>query len=163
MHFTTDGGGVLYCGTKRGEPARSYLIDLASGVARPVTPEGTNRAVGSPNGKDIIARAADGCFYRYPLDGGSPATLAGLEREDVILGFRPDAKSVLAVRFSEMPARIASVDLATGQRTNLREIAPENMIGCIVSCGVDFSEDENSYVYSIGRSVDELFSVELPR
>jgi hypothetical protein len=59
-----------------------------------------------------------------------------------------------------MPARIETIELATGQRTLLREIAPENRIGAIASVGVDFSDDEKHYVYSIWRSVGELFWVE---
>ncbi len=160
MRFTADGRGVLYCGTRRSGASRAYLLDLASGVARPVTPEGTNRAMAFPDGQGVLACGADGRFLRYRLDGGAPQPVAGVNREDVILGFRPDGKSLLAMRPWEMPARVETVELATGQRTLLREIAPDNRIGTTATVGVGFSEDEKSYVYSVWRSVGELFSVE---
>lgn len=90
----------------------------------------------------------------------SPTPVAGLEREDVILGFRPDGRSLLAMHAWEMPGRVENADLETGQRTRFREIAPNNMIGAIASGGVDFSDDGKSYAYCLVRSVGTLFSVE---
>ena len=78
----------------------------------------------------------------------------------MIVGFRPDGKSLLAMRPWEMPARVETVELATGQRTLFREIAPQNMVGAITLCGIDFSSDEESYAYSIARSVGTLYFVE---
>ncbi len=160
MRFTADGRGVLYCGTRKGGASRAYLLDLASGAIRPVTPEGTHRAIAFPDGMDVLACAADGRFNRYPLNGGAPTPVAGLNREDVILGLRPDGKSLLAMRPWEMPARVEVVELATGKRTLLRELAPDSRIGTTATVGVDFSEDEKSYVYAVWRSVGELFLVE---
>jgi hypothetical protein len=94
------------------------------------------------------------------LSTGGHRRRTRLDREDLIVGFRPDGRSLLATRDWEMPGRIESVQLATGQRTLLREIAPDNTIGAIEFGGVDLSEDENSHVYSIARCVGALFSVE---
>ena len=159
IRFTADGRGVVYSGTKKGKSSQGYLMDLASGVARPVTPEGTDAVFASPDGRDVVARDADGRFQRYPLDGGPPTPVPALDRDDVILGFRRDGRSLLVLQGWDAPGRVESVELATGRRTLLREIAPDNMVGAIALCGVDFSEDEQSYVYSICRSVGTLFLV----
>jgi sugar lactone lactonase YvrE len=160
MRYLVDGRGVLYSGTRKDQASRAYLLDLASGAVRAVTPDGTSRAIASPDGKDVIARTADGSFQRYPLDGSAPSPVPGLDRDDFILRFRSDGRSLVAMRPLDVPGRIESVDLATGGRTLLREIAPDNMLGAIGLVGVDLSEDEKSYAYSIARSWGELFTVE---
>ena len=160
MRYTADGRGVLYCGSRKGQASRAYLLDLASGVARPVTPEGTSRGFASPDGKSVVARDAEGRFQRYPLDGSAPTPVAGLDNDDYIVRFRPDGKSLIAIRPQEVPSRIESIDLETGRRTFLREIAPDNKVGAMGLVGMVFSDDEKSYAYSIARSVGELFTVE---
>jgi hypothetical protein len=160
IRFSPDGRGVVYCGSEPKKPTRCYLRDLASGVARTVTPEGTDRAIVSPDGRTVVARGTDGRYQRYPMDGGDPVPVAGLEAGDLIINFKPDGRSLLVYRLWEIPARVESVDLETGRRTLTREVAPADRIGAIGFYGVDFSPDEKSYVYCLDRSLGALYTVE---
>jgi Tol biopolymer transport system component len=160
LRFSPDGRGVVYCGSESGKPSRCYVRDLASGAARALTPEGTDRAVVSPDGRTVVARATDGRYQRYPPDGSAPAPVAGLEAVDLIINFRPDGRSLLVYRLWEIPARVESVDLDTGRRTLIREVAPADRIGAVGFYGVDFSPDEKSYVYCLDRSLGALYTVE---
>jgi eukaryotic-like serine/threonine-protein kinase len=160
LRISPDGRGVVFCGSQLGKPSRCYVQELASGAARAVTPEGTDRGVVSPDGRTIVARGTDGRYQMYPLDGSHPVPVAGLEAVDVIINFRPDGRSLLVFGLWQIPARVESLDLATGRRTLIRELAPADRIGAVAFYGVDFSADEKSYVYCLDRSIAALFSVE---
>ena len=160
LRMSPDGRGVVFCGSEMGKPSRCYVRDLESGVARAVTPEGTDRGVVSPDGRTVVARGTDGRYQRYPLDGGNPVPVPGLAAVDVIINFRPDGRSLLVFRLWEVPARVESLDLETGRRTLIREVAPADRIGAVAFYGVDFSADEKSYVYCLDRSIAALYSVD---
>jgi len=136
------------------------MRDLKSGVTRTVTPEGTDRAIISPDGREVIARGPDGHYQRYALDGGSAAPVPGLQSADIIVSFRPDGRSMLVYQPWEMPGRVESVDLTTGQRTLVRELAPTDRVGAMAFYGVDLSDDGKSYVYCLDRTLGSLFAVE---
>ena len=53
-----DGKSVLICGNEPGKGTRFYVQEIAGGVARPVTPEGTRDGWLSADGKLVLARAA---------------------------------------------------------------------------------------------------------
>jgi hypothetical protein len=86
--------------------------------------------------------------------------VAGLESVDLIMAFRPDARSLLVYRPWEIPCRVFSLDLATGQKTLFRTVAPIDRIGAIAFYGVSFSADEKSYVYCLDRALGALYAVE---
>ena len=86
--------------------------------------------------------------------------VTGLAAADVIISYRPDGRSLLSYQLWEMPARVESLDLETGRRTLMRELAPADRVGATAFYGVDFSADEKSYVYCLDRSIAALFSVE---
>ena len=160
LRFLPGGRGVVYCGTQTAKLSRCYVQDLSGGAARAVTPEGTDRAVVTPDGRDIVVRGADGRYLRYPMSGGHPVPVEGLESVDIIIRFRPDGRSMLVYRPWEIPGRIESLDLATGRRSPVRELAPHDRIGAMAFYGVDVTADEKSYAYSLDRTLGALFSVE---
>ena len=59
-----------------------------------------------------------------------------------------------------MPTRVERIDLKTGQRTLLRELAHVDRAGAVRFDGVSFSADEKAYAYSVSRFVGALFTVE---
>jgi len=160
LRMSSDGREVIYCGNEAGKPTRCYVRNLATGAARAVTPEGTDRAVFAPDGRAIVARGTDGGYQRYPFDGTKPVPLTGLDSGDVIISFRPGGRSLLVTRSWEVPARVFILDLETGRKTLVRELAPADRIGAIAFYGIDFSADEKSYVYCLDRSLGALYSVE---
>jgi eukaryotic-like serine/threonine-protein kinase len=157
--FSEDGRSVAFCGAEAGKASRCYVRDLHSQQARPVTPEGTSGGSLSPDGRAMVARGADGRFQLYPLDGGGASPVPGLDDRDVIIHWR-DARSLLVHHPTDMPTRVERLDLKTGQRTLLRELAPVDRAGAVRFDGVSFSTDEKSYAYSVSRFVGALFTVE---
>jgi Tol biopolymer transport system component len=160
IRFAANGRSVVYCGSEAGKPSRCYLKDLASGAERAVTPEGTDHGVMSVDGRTFVARGTDGRYQRYPQDGGAPSPVPGIEGVDTIIGFRPDGRSLLVYRPKSIPSRVESLDLGTGARTLVRELAPADRIGAVGFYGADISADEKAYVYCLDRTLGALYAVE---
>jgi eukaryotic-like serine/threonine-protein kinase len=158
--FYQDGRGVSFCGAETGKASRCYVRDVSGGPVRAVTPDGTDRGVLSPDGKSIVARGADGRYQRYPLDGGAPSAVSGLDNRDDIISWRRDGRSLLVYRPREVPACVDRLELSTGQRTLFRELAPVDRAGAVRFEGVSFSADEKSYAYTVSRFVGALYAVE---
>jgi dipeptidyl aminopeptidase/acylaminoacyl peptidase len=158
--FLANGQGVAFCGAEAGKASRCYVRDLAGGAARAVTPEGTDHGLVSPDGSAVVARGTDGRYQLYPLDGSEPVPVPGLDDEDYPITWRQDGRSLLVYRPMEIPTRVERLDLSTGQRTLVRELAPVDRVGANAVYGVSFSADEKSYAYAFERILGALYSVE---
>jgi hypothetical protein len=158
--FLGDGRGVAFCGSETAKASRCYVRDLAGGAARPVTPEGTDHGLISPDGGTVVARDADGLYQLYPQDGSEPTPVPGLDDGDYLINWRADGRSLLIYRPMEIPSRVERLDLSTGQKTLVRELAPADLVGAQAVYGVSFSADEKSYAYALERAVGALYVVE---
>jgi serine/threonine protein kinase len=158
--FFPDGKRILACGNQAGRPTRCYVQDIAGGAPRPVTPEGTASGFPSPDGKEILAQDAAGTFSVYPLAGGLARPVQGLSPEDVLIRWSSDGRSVYAFGNSQVPAQVVRVDLSTGRRTLVRELAPVDRVGVYRIMQVALAEGAKSYAYSYDRGVSSLVVVQ---
>jgi hypothetical protein len=161
--FLRDGRSVSVCGTEAGEISRCWVRDLAGGPARAVTPPGTRRGRVSPDGTSAVARGPDGRYRRYAIDSqriGDGVPVDGLDVRDDVGGWSADGRSLLVFRPGEIPARVDRLDLATGRRTVMRELAPADRAGVVSIEGISFSADETFYAYGVMRKAGNLFTVE---
>jgi hypothetical protein len=60
---------------------------------------------------------------------------------------------------STVPARLERVDLSTGQRALLRELAPPDRAGVTTVSASQWLDDGRGYVYAYGRELSALFVV----
>jgi hypothetical protein len=65
---------LLSAGIETGHGSRVYLIDVSSGEAKPVTPEGFSGTRISPNGASVPVLGPDGKWGIWPLAGGENTT-----------------------------------------------------------------------------------------
>jgi hypothetical protein len=158
--FLADGRSVAYCGNAAGQASRCYLRDLASGTVRAVTPEGTSRGSVAPDGAAAVARGADGRYRRFAIDGGEGVLVPGMGEGDEVLRWRADGRSLLVMRRTEVPALVDRVDLATGERTLVRLLAPADRAGLVSLEEASFSADESAYAYGLKRKVGHLLTVD---
>ncbi|MBZ5560874.1 MAG: protein kinase, partial [Acidobacteriia bacterium] len=154
--FFPDGAHVLACGNQPGRLTRCYIQDVASGAPRPITPEGTTGGFVSPNGKEVLVQDADGKAFIYPLDGGPAQPAPALTPQDTVIRWSTDPRSVLVFQPFEVPGRVEKVDLSTGHRTLVREIAPADRTGVLRILGVAVADDEKSYAYAYDRDLSRL-------
>jgi Tol biopolymer transport system component len=155
-----DNKRLLVCGNEPGRAPRCYLQELAGGTPQPLTPEGTTSGWVSPDGTHILGKTGAGEFFLYPVGKGEPRPVPHLGREDTVIRWSADGLSLLVFRSNELPVRVEKVELESGRRMLLRELAPADRSGVTGIDTVSMSGDGKWYAYSYGRAVAQLFTVE---
>ena len=79
-----------------------------------------------------------------------------LERTDRIVRWLPDERAVLVFRTNELPSRIHRVDLETGERKVVRELAPPDPTGIYRIGRVHTSADGKAYAYNYYMQLIDL-------
>ncbi len=166
-HYVTaqwfrDGKRVLVCGNQAGKSTRFYVQEIGA-AARPVTPEGTRDGWISPDGTLVLARGPEGKYFIYPIDGGEPRPVAGLNEADVLAQWSADGRSLLVYRRAEIPCRLERVDLSTGHRRLFKEFAPSDRTGLLSMREIFVTDDLQSYAYTAYYQMSSLFVSEAKR
>jgi Tol biopolymer transport system component len=161
--FFPDGERILAMGNvPDGHGLRLWVLDPhGGGNPKPISPEGTrtsSRTI-SPDGKQVAAHDPEGKISIYPVDGGKPFPVPGVQAGDLPLQWTPDGKGLL-VGDSEIPAPVYIIDLATGQRKLFKTVTPADPTGLFDGAPPNFSRDLKSYVYSYTRITSDLYIVE---
>ena len=159
-----DGRRLLISGSEPGRGPRLYVRDLPDGQPRAITPEGvtTFRHAVSPDSKWIPAVGPDGGLAMYPVEPGPPRPIPGVAPGEQAIRWCADGRCLyllLPGRGSES-ARLSRLDLATGQRTLLKEIRPADPAGVTSIGPMVITPDGKSYVYSYRRSLQDLYIVQ---
>jgi eukaryotic-like serine/threonine-protein kinase len=158
--FFPNGKHVLECGNESGRATRCYVQDISGGPPRSITPEGTSDGLVSPDGKNALVRGAEGKYLIYPVAGGAPRPVPWLTPDDVAIRWSLDGRSVLSYKAAQVPARVERVDLSSGRRTLVKDLAPADRTGIVNIFYVSFSDSEKSYAYSFTRILSRLARVE---
>jgi Tol biopolymer transport system component len=157
-----DGRTLLVEAVEPGRGGRVFLQDTATGNVRAVTPEGYrtfSRGI-SPDGKLALLLGPDQRYYAYPLDGGEPVSLPGLNDRDLPQGWTADGRFLYVLRQAELPASVLKLELATGRSTPWKQIMPADAAGVTRVAPVLISADESTTVYSYLRVLSDLYIVE---
>jgi eukaryotic-like serine/threonine-protein kinase len=159
MQWMPDGKQIVFSGNEAGHPARCYIQNIDGGNPRPVTPEGVNGCMVSPDGQWIAAGThSDGGPKLYPLDGSAPHAMVGLLPGE---GFTwsTDPHVVYAYLEKMAPVKIYRLNILTGKREMFKEINPSDETGLCDMTHVMFSPNGQSYVFGYTRLLSELYLV----
>ena len=155
--WTNDGSLVAFTGVEPGKQPRIYVLDLAAGKVRPVSPEGVTRPFLSPDGRSFIAQDAQREFMLYPMGGGAPQSVKGLEAGEMPVRFGNSGK--LYVWNGAFPAHIMVVDLESGHREAAAVLTPADSAGVLYG-DVMATSDGKTFAYRYRRAVTTLFLVD---
>jgi Tol biopolymer transport system component len=155
-----DGKSVLFCGNEAGKASRCYAQDVSGGPPRPVTPEATTNCSVSPDGLRILYSKPGGTWLVQRAGGGTAQSVSGLTPDDQIIRWSADGSSVYVFRAANVPCRLERLDLASGRRVLIREVAPADRTGVFRITGAALTDDTRSYAYSYQRMTSQLFVVE---
>ena len=162
--FFPDGKHILFAGKEPGRRARLYIQDLGGGGPKPITPEGTGAAfrgnVVSPDGKFVTGAGPAQGYSRYPVEGGSPIPIPGLEEGEVPIQWAADGRSIYVYRPAQLPTRVFLVNVSSGRRTFWRELSPFDPAGSSGILNIAITPDGRSYAYDHGQVLSDLFLVE---
>jgi tRNA A-37 threonylcarbamoyl transferase component Bud32/dipeptidyl aminopeptidase/acylaminoacyl peptidase len=155
--FLPDGKRIVFVGFATGRQPRIYIQDLEGGTAKPVTPEGVASSVAvSPDGREIVAQRK-----LYPIAGGDPRPITGLDPLDSIVRWTTDGRGLYVRRTLDTRAvEVARFDLATGKRTPIRQITPLPEAAGMGGIGqLLITPEASGYVYGYGITMSDLYLV----
>jgi Tol biopolymer transport system component len=160
--FLPDGKRILIAGNEPGHAARVWLGDLSGGKPRPITPEGAVKGLDtvSPDGKFVAVRNPDGKFAVYPVEGGEPRPIVGLEEGEQPNQWGGDGRFLYVSQRGVLPRRVYRLDLATGHREFWREFTPSDSAGLDGIPGLRVTPDGKAYVYGYLRLLSVLYLVD---
>jgi hypothetical protein len=156
-----DGKKFLFTANEPGRGPRLYERDFSGGKPRALTPEGYSglRGVVSPDGVWAVVMGPDRKTYLYPLGGGEPTVVPGLDADDSVAAFTSDARSVYVFRQGETPINVNRLDVTTGHRQLWRSLTPADS-GGVSAVNPLPAPSGDSYIYSYNRTLSDLYLVE---
>jgi hypothetical protein len=153
--FLPDGRSILVNGNEAGHGRRCYQMDVNGATPRAVTPEGTRCGPASPDGRFLIGVSPSRELAIYPIGGGSPRQIPGLEP-----GFIPSQWSENSVLYGyqegELPAKIYKVDPTTGKRSVVQQLHPAAPAGVVIVTPIVVSRDGKRFAYSYNKTSSML-------
>jgi hypothetical protein len=164
--FAPDGKRLVVAGSESGRGSRLYVQDVAGGAPRPISGEGVQlprpqpRLV-SPDGQFIAAIGPDRAIALYPLNGGDPRPIPGLERGFLAIGWT-DRPGLLFVSPEALTRRVPVFrhDVATGRRELWREFGPMDPIGSPLTLRLQVTPDGGQYAYLYFLPAAELYVID---
>jgi len=157
--FFPDGKRILACGDEPSRALRCYVLDVAGGPPKPFMPEGLSSPRIAPDGGSLAATQPDGTHVLFTVSNQQTRPIPGLTREDEIAGWSDDGMALLVYSSTVVPSNLDRVDVKTGARTLVRELAPGDRRGLQRLAGVSVIADGRGYAYGYWRSVSKLFQV----
>jgi serine/threonine protein kinase len=161
-HWFPDGKRVLFSGNEPERGVRLYVQDVEGGQAKAITPEGVHATafVISPSGELVAGIGPDQRGYLYPTAGGEAQPIRGLEAGEQPIAWGQDGRSLFIYRPGELPAKVYRLDLATGQKTFLKQLMPADPAGVETIGPILFTPDAKTCVYGYHRTLSDLYLVE---
>ncbi len=156
-----DGKRMIFAANAPDEGVRLWNVVLASGERHPICPEGVI-PLGfevSPDGGFVAASVA-GQYLCYPTGEGEPRAMPGIEPGDLVCGWTKDGGAVFAFRPDELPVHVYQVNLASGERTLWRTLAPPDPTGIYRMARVRMALDGAAYAYSYFLQLLDLHVIE---
>ena len=89
-----DGKNIVFVGKESGHAPRTYVQSLDGGGPRPLTPEGITGSLVSIDGKFVVGRDRDNKHALYPLAGGEPRAVPGLQDNERVIRWAADGNSL---------------------------------------------------------------------
>ena len=161
-HWFPDGKRILFSADEPGKGVRFYIYDMASGKSKPISQEGVNGTAFalSPDSQEIAAIGPDEKGYLYPVAGGDPRPINGINQGEQPITWSGDGQSLYIYQPGELPARVYRLDLKSGKRTLWKELMPSDPAGVENIGPIYMTPDAKSCVFGYHRMLADLYLVE---
>jgi Tol biopolymer transport system component len=161
LRWFPDNKRVLASGIEPGHGPRNYIIDIASGESKPVTPEGVAGARLSPDGTVAPVLGADGKWSIWPVAGGESRPIPGLDSSYLVIGWAPDGKTLLGDQTQDRgnARKIFRVDPVTGRVELWKTFGEQLAANGALIVPPRFSNDGSAYAYMYVQSLSQGYVV----
>ena len=158
IRYMPDGRQLIAVGIEPGHGVRTYLIDINTGNAKPITSEGFAGVFLSPDGRNLAVLGPDGKWGVWPIDGSGIRPIPDLDSSFYLTGWTPDGTSLYALsnKSSDRIAKVYRVNPATGKMEFWKAFGNEMPKTGIKGVGLPLLSQDGSayaYVYSQALSV----------
>jgi hypothetical protein len=157
--FLTDGQRLAVNGDANGHSARCYTVDVSTGRAIAVTPEGILCGPSSPDGRFIVGTAADRSIEIYSLDGDSTRTMPNFGNNFVAVQWSEDGAALYCYHPGEFPSKIYRVEVATGKQTIIQQLKPGVSAGVVLLAPIVVSRDGKRFAYAYNQTLSALYLI----
>jgi hypothetical protein len=144
------------------QPPRVYVGSVAGGKVRSLGGPGLKLPpFGNPvslDGRFAVLVDNDRTLL-FPTDGGDPTSVPGLATGEFPIQWSTDGRSLYTHRAGELPARIWRVEIATGRKALVKELALEDPDGVTSIEAIFMTPDERRIVYSYRNNLSDLYVV----
>jgi dipeptidyl aminopeptidase/acylaminoacyl peptidase len=155
--WTSDGRQLLVRASEGGKSPRVWIQGL-DGSPRALTPEGVDGELLTVNGVDYVSTGKGPETRLYPVNGGPPRKIPGLESHDEVFGGSKDANVVYVTPDnSDVPMQIFKVSLESGIRKPFMSVNPVDAAGIIATYKPIYLPGEKQYIDTQVRDLSILF------
>ena len=157
-----DGRRYLFSGKEPGHAARIYRQDSSDAKPVPISPEGIDPLVMvlSPDGQQVVGIGPDEKAYAYPVAGGEPQVVRGIEPGEQPIEWSVDRKAMYLYKPGDLPAKVYRLDLATGHRILWKALIPSDSAGVSRLGPIVITPDGKSCLSGYHRVLSDLYLVE---
>ena len=157
--FLSDGRRIIVNGNEQGHVARCYVLDLANGKPKAVTPEGIGCGPSSPDGRFVIGLGPNAPLAAYAVEGGPSRPIPGLAPGFQAAQWSKDGAFLYGYQSGELPCKIYKVQIATGKRTVLQELRPGTPAGVVIVAPVVVNREGSRFAYSYHQNLSVLYLI----
>lgn len=157
--FSHDGRKLMVNGSRSKQSAGCYAIEVSTGEAKPVTPQGVLCGPTSPNSQEIVGTGPRGLMAIYPLDGGAPKPLAKVKPSFTAVQWSQDGSMLFGYHAGEFPSKVYEVEMATGKETPLQQLKPGSPVGVVMVAPIVASRDGKRFAYSYNQTLSVLYLI----
>ncbi|HVN04182.1 MAG TPA: serine/threonine-protein kinase [Bryobacteraceae bacterium] len=155
-----DGQRYLVGGHLPNKRWQCFVWDAGRHTLQPLCAEGSPDSLAyfvSPDRKLVLMWAGAGNWDVYPLNGGPPQAAHGIARDETVVGWRNDNRSVYVRPDVENTDSIpvAIVDLVTGKRSAWKTIHPAQPV--IEIHDLHVTPDGRAYAYNYATTQSDLY------
>jgi serine/threonine protein kinase/DNA-binding beta-propeller fold protein YncE len=161
-HWFPDGKRILFTANEPNKGVKFYVLDTATGKSQPISPEGVNGTafVVSPDSQWVAGIGPDQKGYLYPIAGGEPRLIPGLNPGEQPITFNTDTTALYIYQPGELPAQVYHLDIKTGQRTLWKQLMPSDPAGVETIGPIIMTPDAKTCVFGYHRMLADLYLVE---
>lgn len=156
-----DSKRVCACANEGEDALSVYEIDLETGSHRVLSEPGLSSSdvLVSPDGRWAGCWAVSGFFTLYPTEGGSPRPLESIQRGERPVQWSADGSALYVITRGAIPATLFRVNVTTGEREIIREIAPSDATGVAGLTLLRLSRDGSAFAFSYPQRSGDLYVI----